>query len=83
MIKLINIVVRDRQGIKFDGKAKAVSAFNDVGKFDVLPHHANFITILRKKMTIHKSDGNIDEFNVDNGIMRVASDKIEVYLGVK
>ncbi len=83
MTALIDIVVRDRQGIKFDGKAKAVTAFNDTGKFDILPHHANFITILRKKMTIHKSDGNIDEFNVENGIMRVTGDKIDVYLGVK
>lgn len=33
----------------FDGEAVSVSSVNTDGKFDILPFHANFITLVQKK----------------------------------
>ncbi len=79
---LIPVVVRDRKGVVWEGQARAVSAINARGAFDVLPVHANFITILKKKLVLHKTDGSKEEMNLDNGVMWVLTNKIEVYVGV-
>ncbi len=33
----------------FDGEAFSVSSVNSLGKFDILPMHANFITLIQKQ----------------------------------
>lgn len=33
----------------FDGEAYAVSSVNSSGKFDILPFHANFISLVQKQ----------------------------------
>ena len=33
----------------FEGEAYSVSSSNSTGKFDILPFHANFITMVQKK----------------------------------
>ena len=32
----------------FDGEAYSISSVNSLGKFDILPYHANFITLVQK-----------------------------------
>jgi len=32
----------------FDGEAYSISSINSSGKFDILPYHANFITLVQK-----------------------------------
>jgi hypothetical protein len=32
----------------FDGEAYSISSVNSLGKFDILPFHANFITLVQK-----------------------------------
>lgn len=32
----------------FDGEAFSISSVNSLGKFDILPFHANFITLVQK-----------------------------------
>ena len=32
----------------FDGEAYSISSINSLGKFDILPYHANFITLVQK-----------------------------------
>ena len=33
----------------FDGEAFSISSINSLGKFDILPMHANFITLVQKQ----------------------------------
>lgn len=46
--KLLHVIIRTPKQILYEGDALAVSSTNTVGKFDILPQHANFIT-----MTVH------------------------------
>ena len=36
----------------FDGEAFSISSVNSLGKFDILPYHANFITLVQKSPII-------------------------------
>lgn len=81
--KLITVVVRDRAGVQFEGEVKAITSHNPVGTFDVLPMHANFITVVRQKLILHQVNGSKMELNIENGVMRVSENKVEIYLGVK
>jgi F0F1-type ATP synthase epsilon subunit len=77
------VSVRSREGILFEGNAVSVSSFNQKGKFDVLLEHANFISLIKDKLTIRKREGQDQEIAVDNGIMKVSGNVVDVYLGIK
>lgn len=43
----------------FDGEAYSISSVNSLGKFDILPFHANFITLVQKSpivLRVRKKD---------------------------
>lgn len=78
----LEIVIRDRGGIIFDGKVAAISSFNEVGPFDVLPLHANFISLIEKEIIIHFLGAQDRSITVRTGVLKVREDKAEVYLGI-
>jgi F-type H+-transporting ATPase subunit epsilon len=72
-----------RQGVLFNSEIKSLSSRNDRGPFDVLREHAQFISIIKDKITIRMPDGKVQEIPVDNGVMRVKGELIQVFLGIK
>lgn len=80
---MLSVQVRDREGVKFEGIAKSLSSVNAVGNFDILPEHANFICLIKKRISIISPDNKKTEFNVDLGVIQVLKDKVNVYLGLE
>lgn len=80
---MLNVLVRDREGIKFEGEASSVSSINTAGLFDILHEHANFISLIKKRLSIIEASGKKTEFNVDSGVIQVLNDKVNVYLGLE
>lgn len=78
----LKVIVRNTEGIVFEGEVFAVSSINQIGPFDILPGHANFICTIRDKVTIHKTVKENKEITVENGILRVKDNKVEIYLGI-
>jgi F0F1-type ATP synthase epsilon subunit len=76
------VEVRSRQGLTFGGELEAVTAYNSVGPFDVLPRHSNFISMITKKIILRQHDGRTDEIALENGIMMVEENKVYIFLGV-
>jgi F0F1-type ATP synthase epsilon subunit len=83
MTNTLNVVIRARDGIKFEGEATSVSSVNPTGTFDILPSHANFICTIEKKIWLQTTQGERKEFNVENGVLHVTGDKVVVFLGIK
>lgn len=79
---VLNVEVRSRQGLIFSGDLKAISAFNTVGPFDILPGHANFVSMIVNKLILHGDPGKTDEINVDNGVIVVEENNVKIFLGV-
>jgi F0F1-type ATP synthase epsilon subunit len=76
----LQLVIRTRQDMLYQGRVKAVSSVNDTGPFDVLAHHAYFISVIQKQITIHEIDGTNRQIEITQGIMHVENDVAHVYL---
>ncbi len=66
----------------YEGDVKAITSHNDKGPFDVLAQHANFISLIKDSLTIHKTDGTKQDMKVDSGIIKVENNQMEIYLGI-
>jgi len=78
----IDVVVRKREGVVFTGRVFAVSSLNEVGNFDVLPNHANFICTIKDLLTIHHTKERKEELKIDSGVLRAKGNLVEVYIGI-
>jgi hypothetical protein len=78
--KEIMVDIRNRKEQFFKGIAKTVSSVNDTGEFDVLPKHANFVTLIRGYVIIDKGLPSEKKFDVDSGVLAAKTDEVDVYL---
>lgn len=84
---MLEVEIRSKRGLIFAGKVEAVSSRNETGRFDVLPLHANFITLVNETIVIHKRTfgGTAmirDEFPVQRGVIRVFANKVKIFLSI-
>ncbi|MEF8847025.1 MAG: hypothetical protein V5A57_01160 [Candidatus Paceibacterota bacterium] len=66
---------------KFEGEAKAVTSENEVGEFDILPEHANFITLIFNSLTVYTPEEE-KEYEFSRGVVEVADNKVRIFLEV-
>lgn len=78
----ISVLVRNNDGVLYDGKALSISSINDYGTFDILPRHANFICLIHEKLVIVISKDEKKEMDVDTGVLRVYDNIVDIFLGV-
>lgn len=78
----LSLIVRDRAGVIFEGEVDAVSSYNESGPFDVLPLHINFISLIKKMLSIHRKEKVLQQVRVGSGVLAVHENKVEVYLGI-
>lgn len=81
--KTIHLIIRNRENILYDADVRAVSAINNTGPFDILPDHANFISVIEKYIVIHDLNGKNNQIKIEIGIVHVDDGKVEVYLSEK
>jgi len=78
----LDLMVRNRDDVIFEGKVDSITSYNAKGRFDVLPSHANFISLLEKYLIYKTSDGKENNIPINNGILKVSRNEVKVYLGV-
>jgi F0F1-type ATP synthase epsilon subunit len=78
----LDLTVRNRDNLIFEGKVESITSYNTKGRFDVLPSHANFISLLEKYLIYRTIDGQENNIPINNGILRVSNDQVKVYLGI-
>ena len=78
----LDVLIRDRGGVLYEGKIDSCSSFNDRGPFDVLPLHANFISIIRKSISLRLRGKVVEELPIETGIMALKKNNVEIYLGI-
>jgi len=68
--------------IYFEGEAYSVSAVNDVGPFDILPHHHNFLCMLVPcTLTVETTEGR-QTVKISRALMHVKADRVVVFVDV-
>ena len=81
--KTMHLRVLTRGELVFEGDVKSLSSVNELGKFDVLVEHANFISMVRDYLIIREQGRADRELKISQGILRVVQDRANVYLGIK
>ena len=79
---LINVTVKSREKTLFKGQVVSISSSNGKGVFDILPLHANFITLISQQVRLTMSDGSSRELAVSNAVLRASENSVEIFLGL-
>ena len=82
-MKPIKVKVRDAENVIFDGEVDRISSYNEVGRFDVFPMHANFISIIRQGLALYKGHEKIKEITIEQAILKVKQDIVNIFLGIE
>ncbi|NMB91931.1 hypothetical protein GYA37_03760 [candidate division WWE3 bacterium] len=74
--------IKSKEKILFDGTVRTISSVNERGPFDVLPLHANFITLILNYVILDKGLSTERRFDIEKGVLYVLSNKVDVYVGI-
>lgn len=78
----VNLTVRSKDGIVYQGEIATMTSKNAKGVFDILFLHANFITLIDDILVVREASGEKREIEARKGVMRVTKNQINVYLGI-
>ena len=76
---LIVRIISPRE-IIFEGEAWAVSSKNSAGSFDILPYHANFISLVENQsIYVRKIDKQVLQFKFPFAIIYHTNNYVNIY----
>ena len=81
--KTMALLVQDTENVMFDGQIDRITSYNEMGKFDIYPMHANFISIITKNVEIYQNRKMVKEIEIKQAVMKVKKDRIDIYLGLE
>ncbi len=79
----LKVIVQDTENIIFEGEAERITSFNEMGRFDVYPMHANFISIITTQLDIYHNKQKVKELKIEQAVMKVKKDEVHIYLGIE
>lgn len=68
--------------VYYEGKALSITAVNETGPFDVLPHHHNFLCMLVPCELIIKTPFEVKKVKISRALMHVKAEKVTVFVDV-
>jgi len=68
--------------VYYEGDAYSLTAVNETGPFDVLPHHHNFLCMLVPCELIIKTPYEIKKVKISRALMHVKAEKVTVFVDV-
>ncbi len=77
---LLDVTIQTREDRVYKGQAQSVTSLNKTGRFDILPYHANFISLIEKYVILQEKDGSKKQFEIGIGVIRVEEDSVHIYL---
>lgn len=80
--KRIMVQVLSPTKILFTGSAIAITGFNEQGRFDILPYHANFISIIKKYLIVHSDRKNKCKFDIKTGVLHCKNNIVKVFVDI-
>lgn len=78
----LSVIARSPFRIYYEGEAKMVSAANRVGKFDILPGHADFFSVMTPGEVIIETDKDSVSFKISNGIITVQDSQAILFVNM-
>ena len=79
---LLTVTVKSTKREEFKGLARSVTSTNARGKFDILPYHASFITLIKDFVIVREENNKEITFPLTSGIVKVYEDNVHILIGV-
>lgn len=77
--KELKVIINSPNKLIWDGIATSVSSKNSAGSFDILPEHANFITMIQDDPIVVRSMNEKHTFTYENAILSVYRGIVTIY----
>jgi hypothetical protein len=68
--------------VYYEGDAYSITALNETGPFDILPHHSNFICMLLPCDLVIETPYDTQTVKISRALMHVKAEKVTIYLDV-
>ena len=81
-LTFLNITINSPEKIIWEGRASSVSSENSAGKFDVLPGHANFVTMIEGKPIVVRQGAQEEKFDYPNALFSVNHGDVIIYADI-
>lgn len=78
-----HLKIQERAGILYEGDVLSITSLNEAGEFDILPDHANFISLIKGKVILREAGKDEKEIAFDNALIRASNNLVEIYIGVE
>ena len=78
----LKVIARAPFHVYYEGLARMVSAANRVGKFDILPGHADFFSVMSPGEVIIETDSDNISFEINNGIISVQGQEVILFVNM-
>ncbi len=78
----LTVIARSPFHIYYEGPARIVSGVNPVGKFDVLPGHADFFSVMSAGEVAIETDEDVINFPSSGGIIGVRNDEVMLFVNM-
>ncbi|MCA9397972.1 hypothetical protein KC573_04015 [candidate division WWE3 bacterium] len=79
-IPQLQVKIRSRDQVLYDGTAIAITSKNNKGSFDVLPQHANFISLITDSIVVHINEEKEKSFEIAKGLLKTMNNTVDIYL---
>lgn len=77
----ISITIQSPDEVVWKGESEALSSENAEGPFDILPGHANFITLIKNTdVTLHLENKEAQTFSFDQAVLFFHQDVAKIYI---
>ena len=79
----LSVHIASAEGTIWEGTAHSVSSANRDGPFDILPQHAQFITLVSNApLTVRPISSAPETFTFRSAVMHVHGNTVAVYVGI-
>ena len=78
----LSVKVESPASVIWEGKASAVSSVNSVGPFDILPDHANMITLVEGVPILVVTGGQERPFSFSRAVISVHENMVSIYADI-
>ncbi len=78
----LHVIARAPFALYYDGAASAVSAANRIGPFDILPGHADFLTMLTAGTITIETNNEPVTIDAKNGLVTVRDNEVLLFVNI-
>jgi F0F1-type ATP synthase epsilon subunit len=79
---ILEVIARAPFHIYYEGPARIVSAANKVGKFDILPGHADFFSVMNPGEVVIETESDTINFPISSGIIGVRDNRVMLFVNM-